>query len=264
MKRQSHSHWILVALSLALTVSPARFRVKAREGTLHIVGKMARLVASPAEASANKQGESSEIAQYQRVIHRFEVENSRLKHALAQAGAVPEVLRGQGAVSLVPVDAAPLNAGTSIQRRLLLTEGHNLGITVGQSAVVGTALVGVVVQVTSRNAELRLILDPAFRIRGVVHGTEIEGLIRGTAGDKLIFEVAADEKSTREVPLKLGQKIMTSSHSTLCPIPSVIGRVSKIERFGALTRAEISPAIDGRRLNSVVVLRPNDIDLPKK
>lgn len=256
MKSQRHSHWILVCLSLALTVSPERLRVKARESVLTVLGKMARLVASPVEASDDKNGESSEVAQYQRVIHMLEVQNSRLQHALKQAGAVPELLRGQGSVSLVPVDTAPLTAGTSIQRRLMLTEGHNLGIKIGQSAVMGTALVGVVVQVTERAAELRLVTDPGFRIIGVVRGTKIEGITRGSAGDRMIFEVAADEKSTTQTPIEVGQDIMTAPRSTLCPIPSIIGRVVKVERFGALTRAEIVPAIEGREMKSVVILRP--------
>jgi cell shape-determining protein MreC len=258
MKRR-HSHWLLVLLSLALTLSPERIRVKARENLLTILGKMARLLASPAEASSEQAGESSQVAHYRRAIHMLEVQNSRLKHALAQAGAVPELLSGQS-VSLVPVDAAALTAGTSIRRRLLLTEGRNLGIDVGQSAVVGSALVGVVVQVSPRAAELRLILDPAFRIIGLVRATKIEGIVRGTAGDQLIFEVAAEEKSTRELPLRVGQEIMTSSRSSLCPIPSLIGRVVKVERFGALTRAVLAPAIDGRKLTSVVVLRPRETE----
>lgn len=254
MKRGRRRHWGLVLLAALITASPESARLRAREALLEVFGRFARLVASPAEA-AEAPGENPEAARFAREVRRLEAENEKLKLALQQAGAVPEAI-AQGAVSLVPVDAQPLTAGTSIQRRLLLSAGRNLGIARGQAALVGTSLVGVVVQVSARAAELRLVTDPGFRIRGALKGREVEGLVRGRAGDSLTLEVVADAEATEPVEIALGEEVMTSPKSSLCPLPSLLGRVVAIERMGALTRCELAPALDGRALEGVVVLRP--------
>lgn len=260
MKRRPNSPWIVVAMAFAMTLTPAKFRRRVRLSLLNSMARCARLVASPVEASEKRQdgpGSGSAADQFRQEIRYLEAENARLKHALEQAGAVPEILKGQGGVSLVPVDVSPLTAGTSIKRRLLLTEGRNLGIERGHSAVVGTALVGVVVQVSERAGELRLITDPEFRMRGRVDGTDIEGLVKGRAGELLFFEVASQDDQVTDLPLKLGQCVSSSPQSQLCPIPSVIGRIVEVERFGGLTRATLRPVVEARAVSSVVILRPS-------
>lgn len=269
MKRRRHQQPLLVVLlAFGLTLSPQSWRLRARGLVLGTLARVARLVAAPAEA-ANQNTPSDDAvasdreADLQRELARVKSDNDRLREALEQAGAVPEILRGQEALSLVPVHASPMTAGTSISRRLLLTEGSNLGIDRGQAAVVGNALVGIVVEVAPRAAQVRLVTDPAFRIRAVVQGTEIEGLVTGRAGRLLCFE-APPGKDARRAPITVGQVITSSPRSSVCPVPSVLGRVVEVENFGSLTRAFLLPAVDGRGLQSVVVLRTDKARLVKR
>jgi len=253
MKRRRPGAWFFLVLAAALSISPRAFRLRARQAMLSVLARVSRLLASQAEASSE---EDQGAGQDEREVRRLELEVARLSHALRQAGAVPEVLRGGAGVSLVPVDAVPLGGGTSLTRRLLLSEGANLGIARGQAAVIGGALAGIVVTVAERAAELRLVTDPAFRIRGVTAKGQLEGLVSGTAGSRMFFEVAPEEGRGEVGAIELGELVMTSPRSALCPVPSRIGRITKIERFGAVIRATLSPVVDERAIASVVILRP--------
>lgn len=256
MKRQNHQHWIWLILAIVMTVSPAKVRDTARGYLLQFYGHCARLLAGGSERHEMDLAKSKPDPKTQQELAKLKEQNQALRAALVQAGAVPEAFRGNAQLSLVPVKASPLTAASSIQRRLLLHGGQNLGLKKGHSAVVGSGLVGVIVQSRRSSAELRLVLDPSFRIRGKIEHRDVEGLLRGAPGDRLIFEVVAPKGADRSVILNVGEILKTSPNSTLCPIPTVLGRLVKVQQFGALTRAEVVPAIDGRALNSVVVLRP--------
>jgi rod shape-determining protein MreC len=259
MRRRSYRPWLVLLVALGITASPRDLRLQARRALLDSSARLARLVASPAEAAVTRaETASAEQRRLQRQLHRLKSENARLSQALELAGAVPEVLQGRGAVALVPVDAAPLTAGTSIHRRLLLTEGENLGIAPGQAAVLGSALVGVVVQSSRRAAELRLLTDPGFRIRARVQNLELEGLVRGTAAGYLLLEIPPKKDAIGRPKVRVGHVVTSSPQSSLCPIPSIIGQVISVEHFGALTRARVRPAVDARGISSVVVLRPGE------
>lgn len=260
MKRR-RSHWLIVLAALAIAASPAWLRDRVRGRLLSALAAVARQVASPAEAAsitARAKGAPEPEGRVERELHRLRAENERLRKALQQAGAVPELIARQGAISLVPVDVAPLTAGTSIQRRLLLLQGRRIGLERGQAAIIGGALIGVIVNAQEDAAELRLSTDPAFRIRAVVKGTEVEGLVAGGAGDVLRFELVVDEKASDKADcLRVGALIVSSPRSSLCPIPSTLGRVTAVERFGSLVRATVRPTVDARGARSVIVLKRN-------
>lgn len=142
-------------------------------------------------------------------------------------------------------------------RKLVLDKGSNDGIVAGQPVITAQGLLGQITDVTPLTSELTLILDTKMTVpvqlqtdqsvRGFVSGNSTEGLL------SLRFFSA-------EVPLKVGDVMVTSGKDGLYPEQLAVATVSKIESSSADGQSTLTvvPTTEGMSARYVLVLQVAD------
>ena len=112
------------------------------------------------------------------------------------------------------------------RRNFLIDRGQGDGIEPGMPVVIGTALLGVVIRVETRQATVRRLDDPAFRLeveieteQGVVHGVACGD---GAGGLDVRFVRTAES-------LRPGDSAFTSRYDERIPPGLFIGLVEKVD-----------------------------------
>lgn len=247
--------WIPVALCLGLVALPAGPRRALRDRLLDLHAKLARLtgagvgLARPDESADNR-------------VRVLEAEVARLRRDLTNAGAAPELASAGPKARWIPAEAMPLGAGRELQHRAVLGRGRQEGVLEGHPVMAGDALVGLIAAATASTCEVRLVTDPAFRLRATIARAqgEVEGLLQGDGTDTLTFQPAIlDPAAPAPVP-QVGETVFSSRASLLCGVPAVLGVVVSVERVPGSTvpQARIRPTVDLGRLGAVLIVVPGD------
>jgi rod shape-determining protein MreC len=185
-------------------------------------------------------------------------ENDRLKGLLEfrDAGIFPV---GSTFVAARVIGKSP----TKWQEWVLIDKGSADGVMLNQPVVgatpsgggdlSGKGLVGKVVAVSSRSAQVQLLTDSESSVATMVQGqtARAEGILEGTVSGKLIMDFVERDQS-----VDLKQVVVTSGFGQIFPKGIPVGVVESVgeEDVNIYKQIEIRPFVDFRAIEEVMVL----------
>lgn len=124
-----------------------------------------------------------------------------------------------------------------------INKGSRDGIFPGQAVVSSDGLVGRVTDVSSRMAEVLLISDPACRVSAKIARTGSFGVVRGAGVNRRGYPVAQMTFLHKDIPVRMGDEVVTSGLGGLFPRGIQIGYVEAVgqDEAGLYQKADIVP-----------------------
>ncbi len=209
-----------------------------------------------------------EIDELKRALSAEREKNIQLQALVYENRQLKQQLQIEQTYGWDTVEAVVVQGSTDVgQRMIRINRGKVDGIAAGMAVVSKeggspAALIGVVDNVYAQTAEVRLIIDYGSTISARTAGTETpaDGLVTGQ------WQVGSRLKLTgvsREVPLQVGQYVVTAGLSqasaTDTPIAQVpkdvpIGTILATAHSGQSQTAEVQPFVDPDRVRNVWVI----------
>jgi rod shape-determining protein MreC len=190
---------------------------------------------------------------------RLTLENVRLRE---QAIVGQQLERLQALQRSVPYESVPAPViardPTGVLHSIVLGIGSDDGVKVGHIVLSDQGLVGRVSEVGANYSKVLLITDSSSVVSALVQGSRATGIVRGQFGDSLIMDWLLQTE-----PVKEGDVVITAGLGigeelrSLYPKGLVIGRVAQVQaaEAAAYQRAIVTPAVDLRRLEHVLVVK---------
>ena len=251
--------WLVVVGCVAVALLPQRARDWARGKVLDLT--VSTTTAAPCSSTCPEGPATDGERKLRNEIALLRAQVADQERALDEAQVANVLTADREDLRLFPAEAFPLAGPQDLVRRLILGRGERDGIRKGAPVVAGSALVGTILQTTRERSEVRLVTDPCFRLRVIVHRLGIEGILAGTGGPTLVFVPAPTGDDDRSKELQVGDELLVSRASTLCSVPAVVGIVREVERLGGESRALVVPAVSIVRLTRVQVI--GTVDEPR-
>ena len=183
------------------------------------------------------------------VIEQLNQEHKRVEELSAMRTRLP--LQGAG---LVPADVIRPAIG-GLQSRLIINRGSSDGVSVGQFVLGDNSIIGVVCDVTNREAQVKLFTDPASRLEVKIPGSNIYRIMHGDGNVTAKIPMV----STR-YKIKPGDRIIARKKPGLLDAPMIVARVlrcTKDDERPLLWDITVEPACDLERLEDVAVIIMN-------
>ena len=214
---------------------------------------------------------ASAIAQIDRLRDdnsRLQTENDRL--TLDNVLLREQAIAGQQAERLlalqrnVPFESVPAPViardPTGVLHSIVLGIGSDDGVKTGHVVLSDQGLVGRVSEVGTNYSKVLLVTDSSSVVSALVQGSRATGIVRGQFGDALIMDWLLQTE-----PVKEGDVVITAGLGigeelrALYPKGLVIGTIAQVKpaEAAAYNRAIITPAVDLRRLEHVLVVKTN-------
>ena len=199
---------------------------------------------------------------------RLQTENDRL--TLDNVRLREQAIVGQQAERLlalqrnVPFESVPAPViardPAGVLHSIVLGIGSDEGVKVGHVVLSDQGLVGRVSEVGTNYSKILLVTDSSSIVSALVQGSRATGIVRGQFGDSLIMDWLLQTE-----PVKEGDVVITAGLGigdelrSLYPKGLVIGTIAlvKTAEAAAYNRAIITPAVDLRRLEHVLVVKTN-------
>ena len=137
---------------------------------------------------------------------------------------------------------------------VILDKGSTSGLAVDMAVLAPAGMVGRIVAVTPNTAEVLLLIDRESAIGARISETRFSpGMVSGTGQDDRLEMLRLDQ----DAEILPGQAVITSGYGSVFPQGLMIGTVEKVtpDSNGLTKRATITPAVDFRRLEEVMVIR---------
>lgn len=135
---------------------------------------------------------------------------------------------------------------------VIINAGSRDGVAVGMPVVTsGAALIGRIARVSRNLAYVQLINNPQSQIAAMLQESRITGMLIGTTeGALTMVDILPDEEVLG------GETIITSAAGGLLPRGLILGQVESVTYLESdlFQRAAVRPAIDFRRLETVLVI----------
>ena len=214
---------------------------------------------------------ASAIAQIDRLRDdnsRLQTENDRL--TLDNVRLREQAIAGQQAERLlalqrnVPFESVPAPViardPTGVLHSIVLGIGSDDGVKPGHVVLSDQGLVGRVSEVGTNYSKVLLVTDSSSVVSALVQGSRATGIVRGQFGDSLIMDWLLQTE-----PVKEGDVVITAGLGigdqlrSLYPKGLVIGTIAQVKpaEAAAYNRAIVTPAVDLRRLEHVLVVKTN-------
>lgn len=136
---------------------------------------------------------------------------------------------------------------------LTISKGSNDGVEKLSGVISGDGVIGYVIDVQPQTSKLLLISDRLISIDSTVQRTRGRGIISGQSRNESILKFI-----DRPQEITAGDLIVTSDDQKMFPIGYPIGHVTSVQvsPFGVGHTATVKPVVDLRKLDEVIVLRP--------
>lgn len=135
---------------------------------------------------------------------------------------------------------------------IIISVGARSGVAVGMPVVTGgAAMIGRVVRTSPNLAYVQLINDPESQLSAMLQQSRVNGIVEGsTEGEIFMTDILPDES------VNVGETVVTSSLGGMLPRGLILGQVEEVEyqESDLFQRARIRPAVDFRRLETVLVV----------
>lgn len=199
---------------------------------------------------------------------RLQTENDRL--TLDNVRLREQAIAGQQAERLlalqrnVPFESIPAPViardPTGVLHSIVLGIGTDDGVKTGHVVLSDQGLVGRVSEVGTNYSKVLLVTDSSSVVSALVQGSRATGIVRGQFGDALIMDWLLQTE-----PVKEGDVVITAGLGigeelrSLYPKGLVIGTIAQVKtaEAAAYNRAIVTPAVDLRRLEHVLVVKTN-------
>ena len=173
------------------------------------------------------------------------------------------ILDLRSSISFSSIAAQVITRDFEIGKRLVVIDRGSLdGITEGDVVIgAGGTLVGRVISLSERSAQVRLVSDPEFAVTAEIAATGAIGILHGRGANPLSFE---DIDALRDVPV--GAEVTTSGIELSATIRSAfprglsIGRVVAVsDPSGAVIKsAEVEPILELDSARTLLVITNYD------
>ena len=192
---------------------------------------------------------------------RLTLENVRLREQAIAGQQAEKLLTLQRTVPFESVPAPVIARDPSgILHSIVLGLGTDDGVKVGHVVLSDQGLVGRISEVGTNYSKVLLVTDSSSVVSALVQGSRATGIVRGQFGDSLIMDWLLQTE-----PVKEGDVVITAGLGigeelrSLYPKGLVIGTIAQIQtaEAAAYNRAIITPAVDLRRLEHVLVVKTN-------
>jgi rod shape-determining protein MreC len=192
---------------------------------------------------------------------RLTLENVRLREQAIVGRQAESLLSLQRTVPFESVPAPVIARDpTGVLHFIVLGIGSDDGIKVGHVVLSDQGLVGRVSEVGTNYSKVLLVTDSSSVVSALVQGSRATGIVRGQFGDSLIMDWLLQTE-----PVKDGDVVITAGLGignelrSLYPKGLVIGKIAQVQtaEAAAYNRAIVTPAVDLRRLEHVLVVKTN-------
>jgi rod shape-determining protein MreC len=192
---------------------------------------------------------------------RLTLENVRLREQAIVGRQAESLLSLQRTVPFESVPAPVIARDpTGVLHFIVLGIGSDDGIKVGHIVLSDQGLVGRVSEVGTNYSKVLLVTDSSSVVSALVQGSRATGIVRGQFGDSLIMDWLLQTE-----PVKDGDVVITAGLGignelrSLYPKGLVIGKIAQVQtaEAAAYNRAIVTPAVDLRRLEHVLVVKTN-------
>jgi rod shape-determining protein MreC len=192
---------------------------------------------------------------------RLTLENVRLREQAIAGQQAERLLVLQRAVPFESVPAPVIARDpTGVLHSIVLGLGSEDGVKIGHVVLSDQGLVGRVSEVGTNYSKVLLVTDSSSVVSALVQGSRATGIVRGQFGDSLIMDWLLQTE-----PVKEGDVVITAGLGigeelrSLYPKGLVIGTIAQVKtaEAAAYNRAIVTPAVDLRRLEHVLVVKTN-------
>jgi rod shape-determining protein MreC len=192
---------------------------------------------------------------------RLTLENVRLREQAIAGQQAEKLLALQRTIPFESVPAAVIARDpTGILHTIVLGLGTDDGVKVGHVVLSDQGLVGRISEVGTNYSKVLLVTDSSSVVSALVQGSRATGIVRGQFGDPLIMDWLLQTE-----PVKEGDVVITAGLGigeelrSLYPKGLVIGHIAQVQtaEAAAYNRAIVTPAVDLRRLEHVLIVKTN-------
>ena len=192
---------------------------------------------------------------------RLTLENVRLREQAIAGQQAERLLTLQRTIPFESVPAPVIARDpTGVLHSIVLGIGTDDGVKSGNVVLSDQGLVGRVSEVGTNYSKVLLVTDSSSVVSALVQGSRATGIVRGQFGDSLIMDWLLQTE-----PVKEGDVVITAGLGigeelrSLYPKGLVIGTIAQVKtaEAAAYNRAIITPAVDLRRLEHVLVVKTN-------
>lgn len=205
-------------------------------GFLSVISSLRGLAVENATLQAKIGELEAEIAQLKEVRHENDILRQELGFIKEQPDQyIPAQLIGRTAAGLI--------------KDLIIARGSRDGIVTGQAVVAQGHLIGMVSEVSDRQATVRLVTHPRSLIPVILQESRTTGLLRGGISGLSMTDILID------ATIKSGEPIVTSGLGGLLPQGIPVGRVVAVtaQRGDITKRASVSAPVDVTKLEMVFI-----------
>jgi rod shape-determining protein MreC len=192
---------------------------------------------------------------------RLTLENVRLREQAIAGQQAEKLLTLQRTVPFESVPAPVIARDPAgVLHSIVLGLGTDDGVKVGHVVLSDQGLVGRISEVGTNYSKVLLVTDSSSVVSALVQGSRATGIVRGQFGDSLIMDWLLQTE-----PVKEGDVVITAGLGigeelrSLYPKGLVIGTIAQVQtaEAAAYNRAIVTPAVDLRRLEHVLVVKTN-------
>ena len=256
IRQRRIAHIVLVVFSFSLmflgTLDFSALR-SARMGFSDFVAPLVDLVSVPVRGVETMAQGIRTVASLRAENVRLQAENAMLKRWRRRA----EILEGENrqlrsvAGAVAPERRRPLTAravtapGGAFAHTVLVANGTDQGIEMGNPVVTADGLVGLVVDVGATHARVLMISDINAQIPVILSSSSWPGVTVGNNGPNLSLRFLPEEAAPR-----IGELVLTSGHGGVLPAGVPVGRIDMVQD----DFVRVQPAVDLRNLSYVSIL----------
>ena len=179
----------------------------------------------------------------------LEAESGQLKKLEEENKLLKDQLGIEQPEGVTLTQASVLGYSLATSRGLInIDKGEKAGVKPGDLVVLKEIVLGKVLSVTPRSAQVQLLSDPESKILGET-ASKAKGVVVGDFGSRMkLTKVLLDDQ------LQEGELVFTSGEEGM-PKALVVGKISKVKRLEAelFQEAEIDPLVDLNKLEIVFV-----------
>jgi rod shape-determining protein MreC len=172
----------------------------------------------------------------------LELENNRLRELLGFKRSLPGP-----AIAAQIIGKDP----SAWFKTVIIDKGQADGVQRGLPAVTSLGVVGQIVEVSSHQSRLLLLIDRNSAADALVQRTRARGIVKGTSGDECYLDYVLHEDDIR-----VGDLVISSGFDGVYPKGLLIGTVTAINFQGSdfFKEVRITPAVGFDKLEEVLII----------
>ncbi len=191
-------------------------------------------------------------------MQRLQLRNQELESQNAEARRLANLLNFHDAHTEVQMLAAEVigSSSDSSSHTLFINRGEKDRVRMNQPVITPEGVIGKIVEVFPRSAQVQLINDPSSGVGALFATTRTHGVVSGNGGSGPHMDYVANEEKV--VP---GEMIVTSGEDKIFPKDLLIGTVESAKQSNTFQVITVKPAARLDRLEDVIVLlSQHDLD----